>query len=99
MYPIITFEEFAAKYCELQDCEPTDLLMTLRQQKRVHYPNLEGWMLLQCQDLCSSFMGQLAILPFGPSNTYQTVPGHPISPRGLASDMSTVIAVCKELPE
>lgn len=53
--------------------------------------NPDGWMLLECQVLDSSYMGQTVVLPYGGDATHKTVPGHPISPRGLASDMSVVI--------
>ena len=33
------------------------------------------------------------ILPYGPRNTYKEPPTKPISPRGLASDMSVVVAL------
>ena len=88
-----TFEEFAQLYCETQACTPEDLGLIMATQ-RINFDNA-GWMLLECQDLSSSSMGQRTILPYGgPRNTYGAPPTHPISPRGLASDMSVVIAVC-----
>jgi hypothetical protein len=53
----------------------------------------DGWMLLECQVMDGSRLGSLTILPYGPNNTFARVPDHPISPRGLASDMSVVVGV------
>jgi hypothetical protein len=52
-------------------------------------------MLLECVDLSSSRLGSYVILPYGPRNTYKEPPTKPISPRGLASDMSIVVAILK----
>lgn len=57
-----------------------------------------GWVMLECQLLDSSSRGQLSIVPFGPHNTWKTIPEGPVSPRGLASDMSVVVAVCLREP-
>lgn len=54
----------------------------------------EGWVMLECQLLDSSNRGRLAIVPFGPNNTWKTIPEGPVSPGGLASDVSVVVAVC-----
>ncbi len=89
--PILTFDEFATRYCERQQYEYDDLLYTLTQQ--VQRFNPDGWMLLECADMSSSRLGELTILPFGGKASYKEVPTHPVSPRGLASDMSTVVAV------
>lgn len=87
----VSFEELAKAYCERQVCEPNELKQRLLQQVEDFHP--VGWMLLECQMLDSSSLGSLVILPFGPNNTFKEPPSHPVSPRGLASDMSTVIAV------
>lgn len=92
--PRLTFDEFAAKYCERQKQTPAGLLNTLKLQKEEFKP--DGWVLLECAMLDSSRIGELTILPYGPNNTFKTIPEHPISPRGLASDMSVVIAVLPE---
>lgn len=94
----LTFDEFARRYCERQECEPDALKATLNAQKLRYAPT--GWMLLECQVMDSSRMGSLVILPYGPSNTWKEPPTRPISPRGLASDMSTVAAIllAKDLP-
>jgi len=84
-----TFEEFAKLYCERQVQTPDGLREVLTAQKAKFNP--AGWMLLECQMLDSSRMASLTILPYGPNNTYKEIPSHPISPRGLASDMSVVI--------
>jgi hypothetical protein len=85
----MTFAEMAALYCETQECEVEQLRQRLIDQINTWEPN--GWMLLECQMLDSSWMGSRVVLPFGPLNTFKEIPNHPISPRGLASDMSTVI--------
>lgn len=87
----LSYDAFAAKYCERQESTPDELKEVLRAQK-ARFSN-DGWMLLECQMMDSSRLGSLAILPYGPNNTYHAVPNHPVSPRGLASDMSVVIAV------
>lgn len=85
------FAEFAAKYCERQESTPERLKEALLQQKDLYHP--DGWMMLECQVLDSSRLGSLAVLPYGPNNTFKSVPDYPVSPRGLASDMSVVVAV------
>ena len=87
----MTFAAFAALYCETQDCTPEQLRKVLKAQRANYSP--KGWMLLECHMLDGSRLGERTILPFGPANTYREVPKHPVSPRGLASDMSVVIAV------
>ena len=69
-----------------------ELMLRLQQQVDKYQP--DGWLMLECQVLGSSSLGQLSILPFGPNNTLKAVPDGPVSPRGLASDMSVVVAVC-----
>jgi len=83
------WSEFSQLYCERQMQDRDALKAILQAQARQYHP--DGWMLLECQQLDSSRCGALTILPYGPSNTYQKPPNHPISPRGLASDMSIVI--------
>lgn len=89
----LSFEEFAARYCERQEQTPEGLSAILAEQKRAYDP--DGWMLLECQLMDSSRFGEYVILPFGPYNTFKEIPRHPISPRGLASDMSVVVAVMR----
>jgi hypothetical protein len=89
----VSYKEFATLYCESQRSTPQDLYATLEGQQRAYSPN--GWMLLECVDLASSRLGSRCILPYGPRNTYKDLPSGPISPRGLASDMSNVIAVLR----
>ena len=86
----LKFDEFARRYCERQEQTPGGLHEVLETQKEAFTPT--GWMLLECQMMDSSRMGEYTILPYGPRNTFKSVPDHPISPRGLASDMSTVVA-------
>jgi hypothetical protein len=87
----MTFDEMAALYCERQESSPAGLLAILQNQKTTYRP--DGWMLLECQVMDGSRLGSLTILPYGPNNTFARVPDHPISPRGLASDMSVVVGV------
>ena len=91
--PTLSFADFAAKYCERQESTPEQLREIFTRQKQLYNP--DGWMLLECADMSSSRFGSLTILPFGGTSTYKTVPDHPISPSGLASDMSVVVAVLK----
>jgi len=87
----MTWKEFSALYCERQEQTPEGLKEILRAQVGKYSP--EGFMLLECHVLDSSRMGSLTILPFGLNNTFKAIPDHPISPRGLASDMSVVIGI------
>ena len=86
----MTFMQFAKAYCIRQQQTPAGLLDRLLVQKARYNPT--GWMLLECQMMDSHHHGSLTILPYGGTATYKEVPTHPISPRGLASDMSVVIA-------
>lgn len=86
----LTFDEFAARYCETQEQTPEGLREILKLQVQNWHPI--GFMLLQCQMLDSSYCGSHVILPYGPNNTYKAIPDHPVSPRGLASDTSVVVA-------
>lgn len=80
--------ELIRRYCETQDAKPLDICEILDKQVAQYLPT--GFMLLRCVDLSSSRLGSRVILPFGPNNTFKEPPDHPISPRGLASDMSEV---------
>jgi hypothetical protein len=87
----MTFEELAAVYCETQECEPHELeeklIVIAERDKPI------GFMLLQCVMMDSSYFGSHTIMPFGPNNTHKELPDLPISPRGMASDMSIVVGV------
>lgn len=85
------FGDFAARYCERQEQTIAGLREILKAQIERFKP--DGFMLLECQMMDSSLLGSLTILPYGPNNTYKAVATHPISPRGLASDMSVVVAL------
>jgi hypothetical protein len=87
----MNLEEFVSRYCAKQKQTPIGLINRLKEQKAKWNP--EGWMLLECAMLDSVRFGQLCILPYGPNNSLKTVPDHPFSPRGLASDQSIVIGV------
>ena len=86
----LSFDEFAKRYCEYSTMEKQHLLLALDSQKKKYHPY--GWMMLECQMLDSSRCGHLTILPYGPQNTWTSIPSGPVSPRGLASDMSVVVA-------
>lgn len=96
--PKLTWQELSERYCARQLQTFEGLQRTLLDQLEKF--QCEGWMLLECQDMCSSMLGSLTLLPYGPNNTYKAPPNHPISPRGLASDMSTVegILLASDLP-
>lgn len=79
------------RYCETQYATPEET--SVRMEEIAKGREVEGWMLLQCEMLDSSRLGGQVILPYGPGCTFKTVPSHPVSPRGLASDMSVVVAV------
>ena len=87
----VKFDELAKMYCETQEQTPKGLRAVLDRQRVEFKP--DGWMLLECQQMDSSRLGSRVILPYGPNNTFKEPPDFPISPRGLASDRSTVIAV------
>ena len=95
----MTWTEFSTLYCERQEQTPAGLRNVLAAQIVRFQPT--GWMLLEAHDMSSSWLGSLVILPYGPNNTYKEPPTHPISPRGLASDMSVVIGLlpAEELPK
>jgi hypothetical protein len=87
----INFDQLAKEYCERQVQTPEGLREILMHQKQTYNP--DGWILLECRMMDSSRCGSYTILPYGPKNTFKAVPEYPISPRGLASDMSVVVAV------
>jgi hypothetical protein len=97
----LSFDALAGRYCERQASTPADLLGTLKGQQQRYL--CDGFFLAECHDMSSSWMGSLVILPYGPNNSFKTVPSgdKPFSPRGLASDMSVAVAYClaSELPE
>lgn len=94
----VTFTEFARRYCERHEQTPEGLAEVLRHRRNLFNPT--GFVLLECQDLASRRLGHYAILPYGGLATLQEVPTKPFSPRGLASDMSVVVAVvaAEEVP-
>lgn len=88
--PEMKFTDFAAKYCERQDQTPDGLKEVLLKQKQKFNP--DGWAMLECEMMDSSWLGSLTIIPYGPNNTFKAPPEHAVSPRGLCSDMSVVVA-------
>ena len=91
MVETLTFQQLADKYCERQENTPKGVRQALDIQQREFRP--EGWMLLECQVMDSSRLGELVIVPYGPNNTFMSPPSTPVSPRGLASDISVVVGV------
>lgn len=88
---VLTFDEFAKRYCARQEKTREELLDTLRAQRQKFNPT--GWMLLECQVLDSSRLGAYTILPYGPNNTFKEPLTRPYSPHGLTSDISVVVAL------
>ena len=88
----LTFDQLASQYCERQLQTPGGLRETLKSKITQFQPT--AFVLLECKMMDSSMLGSLTILPVGPNNTHKSVEqaaSHPISPRGLASDMSVVV--------
>lgn len=85
-----TYDQLARRYCQRQDNTPAELLKALNAQKTQYNPT--GWMLLEAQNFDSSYFGSLVIYPYGPNSTLKEIPDRPVSPQGLASDMSTAVA-------
>lgn len=88
---ILTFDEFARRYCERQESTKDELREKLSAQVKKFNP--VGWMLLECQVLDSSRLGAYTILPYGPNNTFKEPLTRPYSPHGLTSDISVVVAL------
>lgn len=90
---VMNWEDFADRYCKTQEQVPEGLAEILRDQIARYSP--DGFFMAECKMLGSSFCGQVVVLPFGPRNTFKSIPDHPFSPRGLASDMSVAIGSIK----
>lgn len=90
--PVLSFDDFAKRYFGkyLSAAAIEDLRGTLNEKIATY--QCDGFVLLECQVLDSSRLGELTILPYGPNNTFKEPPTHPVSPRGLASDMAVVVA-------
>jgi hypothetical protein len=95
----VSFDEFAQLHCSRMVQTPEKLLEILEAQAAEYQPT--GWMLLECQMFDSSTFGHFTIFPYGPNNSFKEIPTHPVSPRGLASDMSvaTHYTLAAELPD
>lgn len=89
----LTKQALVERYVERQIATVEEILTRLEgiSQER----EVTGWMLLECQQLDSSRMGNYTIVPYGPGCTLKEPPTVPISPRGLASDMSVVVAIAE----
>lgn len=94
----MTWADFSARYCKSQDETPERLAARLRMHLHKYEP--DGFFLAEAQLFDSSWFGTVVILPFGSQNTFKTVPDHPFSPRGLASDTSMAIGYidAKDVP-
>lgn len=93
MKQFTNMDEMAIEYCKRQDASPADVAARLRRLRDRFDP--DGLMLLECVVLDSSRLGEYTILPYGGGATFRTIPQKPISPRGLASDMSEVVGVLR----
>lgn len=88
-------EAFIERYAPNDPAAAADVREQLQRQEEKYSPT--GWVMLECQMLSTargSHMGERTIVPFGPNNTWKEIPKGPVSPRGLASDMAVVVAVC-----
>lgn len=87
----MTFDEVAQIYCTRQDSTPDELRCKLQHQATKFQP--DGWVVMECQMLDSSRLGEITLVPYGPRNTFRKLPeeGTPFSPRGLASDTAIPI--------
>lgn len=83
------WDEFSSVYCTVNEMDPDGLRAVLQAQADRYIP--EGWFLARCELMDSSRFGQVVILPFGGGATFQSIPAGMFSPRGQASDMSTVV--------
>ncbi len=88
---LLSREQLIDKYCKRHDTTIENIAARLEAMDALYQP--DGYFLAECQVLDSSRLGSYVILPYGPNNTFQAPPDKPFSPRGLASDMSVVVAV------
>lgn len=93
----MTRDTLIRKYLKRQEGSMDEIQERLHSLDNKYNP--DGYMLLECKMMDSSSMGELTILPYGLNNTHKTVPAYPISPKGLASDMSVVIGTCENKKE
>lgn len=84
------WSEFAQLYCERNDSTEEELIEALRVNTGTYQPMF--FALMECQMLGSHQLGQRTIVPVGGAATWQNLPDKPVSLRGLASDMSSMIA-------
>lgn len=87
----LTLDALVQEYLTRQEGDPA----SVRAQLDAMHDRFQsrGVLLLECQMLGSSRLGEYTLVAFGPRNTLKDVPAHPVSPRGLASDMATVKSV------
>lgn len=89
----MTFKQLADTYCSRQVCTAEQLKQRLTEQAIKFQP--EGWALMECHMMDSSALGSLWLAPYGPNNTLKEPPTTPLSPNGLASNMSVCIGILK----
>lgn len=87
----LTLDAMVQEYLTRQEGDPAEVRAQLDSFHSLFQSR--GVVLLECQMLGSSKLGEYTLVAFGPRNTLKDIPAHPISPRGLASDMATVKAV------
>lgn len=89
----VTKHELVKMYCETQLAEEATILVVLEDRERSLHP--KGWMLHECAMLDSSMAGARTLICYGERCTFKDIPKTSFSPRGLASDMGSVIAYCE----
>ena len=92
--PELTFEKFAELYCGVLEKTAAGLKATLRKmldREAKYRPT--GFVMMECQQMDSSYFGSRVIVPYGGESTWKDIPEGVVSPRGIASDMSIVIAI------
>jgi hypothetical protein len=87
----MAWAEFSEKYCTRQECTPEQLAQKLRDRQKKWNP--EGFMLLECQVMDSSYLGELTCVGYGGDATFRKPPEQPVSCRGLASDTAVVVGL------
>jgi len=84
----VTWVEFSALFVSSQETTEKRFAADLRRMKERY--DSEGFFIARCEVMDSSLFGNRVALGFGKSHTWKSVPDHPISIRGLASDTSVV---------
>lgn len=87
----VNYDQFDAMFRKGTDHPPDYLADALRTQAATYAPT--GWFMLEVCDMWASRLGERRVVVYGENCTYKEVPTVAVSPRGLASDMSMVVAV------